>query len=212
MSSLTPLALVRRTEYVLLDPMIGRAEVEDGCAAAIKSDAYSVIAKPHYVELVRKLVKEAGIKTASVVGFPHGGSTTATKMYETQDIVQRGVEEITMVMNLGALRDHEDLLVHNDIATVVRTARGRPVTVVIEMGLLTNEEIRRACKIADAAGATGVQTCTGFAGPKLTLEDIRILRMACGRLHIKALCDSRSSKSALELIEAGALRVVVPHF
>ena len=105
MSELIPLALVRKIEYALLEPAMNRQEVETGCAQAIAYDSYAVLVKPHYVELARKILKESGIKVASVVGFPHGGVTTATKMYETQDIVQRGAEEISMVVNLGALRD-----------------------------------------------------------------------------------------------------------
>jgi deoxyribose-phosphate aldolase len=211
MSNLTPLALVRRIEYALLDPQLARDDIEQGCASAVMRDAYSVIVKPHYVELVHKLVKDAGIKTASIVGFPHGGSSTATKMYETQDIVQRGAEEITMVLNIGALRDNDDLHVHNDIGIVVRTARGRPVTVILEMGLLTEQEVARACKIADSAGANYVQTYTGFDAGRISLDHVRFLRTVSGHLQIKAHNPSHSFKTALEMIEAGAARVVIPH-
>lgn len=211
MSSLTPLALVRRIEYALLDPQLSRADVEQGCASAVLRDAYSVIVKPHYVELAHKLVKDAGVKTASIVGFPHGGSSTATKMYETQDIIQRGVEEITMVLNIGALRDNDDLHVHNDIAIVVRTARGRPVTVILEMGLLSEQEAARACKIVDSAGGSFVQTYTGFDAGRISLDHIRFLHTVTGRLQIKAQNPSHSFKTALEMIEAGASRVVMPH-
>ncbi len=211
MSTLTPLALVRRIEYALLDPQLARADIEQGCATAVSRDAYAVIVKPHYVELVHKLVRDAGIKTASVVGFPHGGSSTATKMYETQDIIQRGAEEITMVMNLGALRDGDELHVHNDIAVVVRTARGRPVTVVLEMGLLTEEEITRAAKIVDSAGATFVQTYTGFDAGRISLDHVRFLRMVSGHLQIKSHPISPSFKAAMDMLEAGAARVIFPN-
>ncbi len=211
MSNLTPLALVRRIDYALLDPQLARADVEEGCSSAVMRDAHSVLVKPHYVELAHRLVKEAGVKTASIVGFPHGGSSTATKMYETQDIIQRGAEEITMVLNIGALRDNDDLLVHNDIAIVVRTARGRPITVILEMGLLTEPEISRACQIADSAGASFVQTYTGFDAGRISLDHIRYLRTVTGRLKIKAQNPSHSFKTALDMIEAGASRVVMPH-
>src|SRR5512142_2306394 len=158
MTTLMPLALVRKIDYALLDPLLARREIEAGCTAALQYDCFSVIVKPHYVEFARKLLKDTGVKIGSVVGFPHGGVTTASKMYETQDLVQRGADEITMALNVGALRDREDLLVHNDISTVVRTARGRLVTVVLESNLLDGEQELRACQIAEKAGAAFVQT------------------------------------------------------
>ena len=208
MTTLMPLALVRKIDYALLDPLLARQEIEAGCAAAVQYDCFSVIVKPHYVEFARKLLKDTGVKTASVVGFPHGGVTTASKMYETQDMVQRGADEIYMVLNLGALRDREDLLVHNDIATVVRTARGRPITVILESALLDDEETQRACKIADAAGAAFIQTSTGFGTEDTTPEDVRSLR-ACPRVQIKAAGGIDSLKEAMAMLEAGAARVII---
>jgi deoxyribose-phosphate aldolase len=211
MSSWMPLVLVRKLEYALLEPQLGREEVDAGCEEAVRYDCHSVIVKPHYIESVRKLLKDTHVKTASVVGFPHGSATTATKMYETQDIVQRGAEEITMVLNLGALRDHDDLIVRNDIATVVRTARGRPVTVILEDCFLTNEEKERACTIADNAGANFVQTSAGFVGVAVTPSEIHYLRSVSPRAQIKAAGEITSVEMALEMIEAGAARIVAGH-
>ncbi len=208
MTTLMPLALVRKIDHALLDPALARHEIEAGCAAAVQYDCFSVIVKPHYVEFARKLLKDTGVKTASVVGFPHGGVTTASKMYETQDMVQRGADEIYMALNIGALRDHEDLLVHNDISTVVRTARGRPVTVVLECSIMNEEEMQRACKIADAAGATFIQTSTGFGPEDTTPEDVRCLRSS-PRLQVKAAGGIDSLETALEMLEAGATRIVI---
>ncbi|MBI4786234.1 MAG: deoxyribose-phosphate aldolase [Chloroflexi bacterium] len=212
MSSWIPLALVRKIEYALVEPQLNRQDVEAGCAAAARYDCYSVVVKPHYVEFARKLLKESRLKTASVVGFPLGGATTATKMFETQDIIQRGAEEISMVINIGALRDREDLLVHNDIATVVRMARGRPVTVILEVSLLTDEEKTRACQIAESSGASFIQTSTLFAPVAVTVEEIHLLRAASPRAQIKAAGGIDSLDTALEMLEAGAARIVASHF
>lgn len=211
MSSLMPLALVRKIDYAMLDPEVSRAEVEAGCAEAMRYDCCSVIVKPHYIEFARKLLKDTGIKVASVVGFPHGGNTTATKMYETQDIVQRGVDEIGMVVNLGALRDHDDLIVTNDITTIVRMARGRPVTIILESYLMTDEEKLRACKIGDQAGATFVQTATGLMPFGATASDIHLLRSHT-RLQVKAAGRIDSLDRAMDVVEAGAARIVASHF
>jgi deoxyribose-phosphate aldolase len=212
MSSWIPLALVRKIEYALLEPQLNRQDIESACEDALRYDCYAVIVKPHYVELVHKLLKDTHIKTASVVGFPHGSVTTASKMYETQDMVQRGAEEISMALNIGALRDHEDLLVHNDIATVVRTARGRPVTVVFEDCLMTDEEKDRACKIADKAGASFIQTSTLSMAVAVTGFEIQFLRAASPRVQVKAAGEIDSLDMALQMLEAGAARVVVTPF
>ncbi len=209
MSGLIPLALVRKIEYALLSPLPARAEIEAACGAAARADCYAVVVKPHYVELARKLLKDTGVKTISVTGSSHGGTTTATKMYETQDLYQRGADEISLVINLGALRDHDDLLVHNDIATVVRTARGRPITVVLEASVLTAEEQSRACRIADKAGATFVQTCTGAMDVPVTPDDVRLLREASPRLQVKAAGQILDLETAAQMLEAGAARVLV---
>lgn len=211
MEPLIPLTLVRKIDLALLAPQLSRQEIEAGCAAAVQCDCFSVVVKPHYVEFARKLLKETRVKVATVIGFPHGGATTAVKMFETQDALQRGADEMTMVVNIGALRDHEDLLVHNDIATVVKTARGHPITVVLEMALLTDEEKTRACKIAEAAGATFVQTSTGFAAGDITVADVRALCASCSHLQVKAAGGIASQHIALEMLEAGAARVVMPH-
>jgi deoxyribose-phosphate aldolase len=211
MSTWMPLALVRKIEYSLLEPHLNRQDIEAGCEEAQNYDSLAVVVKPQYVEWVHKLLKDTHIKTASVVGYPHGSATTATKMYETQDIVQRGAEEISMVMNLGALRDHEDLLVHNDILTIVRTARGRPVTVIVESFYLTDEEIQRACELAEKAGAAMIQAGTCSSPAPITTRDLMVFRAASPRALIKAAGGIESLDAALELLGAGATRVVTGH-
>jgi deoxyribose-phosphate aldolase len=208
MLNLMPLELVRKIEYALLEPQLSRAEVEAGCAAAVQSDCIAVVVKPHYIELACKVLKDTPVKVVAVVGFPHGGVTTATKMYETQDVLQRGADEIAMVINIGALRDGEDLVVRNDIAGVVKTARGHPITVILEAPLLTDEEKTRGCKIAEAAKATFIQTATGFAGSAM-VADVRLLSAAYPNLKVKAAGGIATLDAAREMIGAGAARVVV---
>jgi deoxyribose-phosphate aldolase len=205
----TPIPLVRRIELALLAPELARAQVEAGCAVAAQSDCVAIFVKPHYVEVARKLLKETRIAIVSVVGFPHGGVTTATKMYETQDLCQRGADELAMVINLGALRDHDDLAVRNDIAGVVQTARGKPITVILETPLLTDEEKTRACKIAEAAKASFVMTVTGFAPGRVVAADVQLLRATCPNLKVRAAGGIATQSDALEMIGAGAERIVV---
>lgn len=206
---LIPVPLLRKIELALLAPELAKQDIEAGCATAIQHDCVSVFVKPHYIEAARKALKETHIKVASVIGFPHGGVTTATKMYETQDLFQRGADELALVLNVGALRDHDDLAVKNDIQGVIRTARGKPVTVILEMPLLNDEEKARAGKLAEAAGATTVMTATGFAPHRTKPDDVRVIRATSPHLKIRAAGGVRSQKDALAMIEAGAAFVVV---
>ena len=206
MSALMPLDLVRRVDHLLLEPQLSRQEIEAGCAIAVRLDCYAVVVKPHYIELVRKLLKETRVKTISVVGFPHGSVTTATKMFETQDVLQRGAEEVQMVVNIGALRDGDDLAVKNDILSVVKVARGHPITAILETGYLTDEEKLRGCKIAQVAGAACVQTGTDFGAVGVTVGDVRLLSTVT---EIKVLAAGGIARrhTAQQMIEAGAARI-----
>jgi deoxyribose-phosphate aldolase len=195
-------------DHSLLGPQLARQDIEVGCAIAAHYRCFSVTVKPHYIELARKLLKDTGIKVGSVVGFPHGGMTTATKMFETQDALQRGADEIDMVINIGALRDKENLLVQNDIAAVVKTARGHIVKVILENCFLTEEEKARGCKIAEAAGAAFVQTSTGYGSGEAIAADVRLMRASVSsRVQVKAAGGMDSWQVALEMIEAGATRL-----
>ncbi len=206
---LTPIPLIRRLELALLAPHLARAEVEAGCAAAVQHDCVSVFVKPHYIQVARKALKETRIAVVSVVGFPGGGVTTATKMYETQDLIQRGADELAMVINIGALRDGDELAVRNDIMGVVKTARGKPITVILEMPLLSAEDQARACKIIQTTPIAFVMTATGFAHSPTTLANVQLVRTLCPHLKIRAAGGITTQASALEMLGAGAERIVV---
>jgi deoxyribose-phosphate aldolase len=206
MSALMPLDLVRKVDHLLLDPQLSRHEIEAGCAAAVRLDCYAVVVKPHYIEFVRKLLKETRVKTFSVVGFPHGSVTTATKMFETQDVLNRGAEQVEVVVNIGALRDGDDLAVKNDILSVVKVARGHPITAILETSYLTDEEKVRGCKIAQVAGAACIQTGTDFGTAGVTVAEVRLLS---GIPEIQVIAGGGIARrhTAQQMIEAGAARI-----
>ena len=206
MSALMPLDLVRKVDHLMLEPQLSRHEIEVGCAVAAHLDCYAVVVKPHYIEFVRKLLKETRVRTISVVGFPHGSVTTATKMFETQDILQRGADEVQMVVNIGALRDGDDLAVKNDILSVVKVARGHPITAILETSLLTDEEKVRGCKIAQVAGAVCIQTGTDFGPAGVTVGDVRLLSTV-KEIHVIAAGGIARRHTAQQMIEAGAARI-----
>jgi deoxyribose-phosphate aldolase len=197
--------LAQKIQHLLIDEQLNRLDIERGCNLAAQEQLYGVVVQPHYVAVAKRILKETRVKVIALIGSPRGGTTTATKMYETQDVIQRGADEIALVLNFAALRDHEDLIAQNDVASVVQTARGRPVIVVLE-NFLTVEEKARACKIAERAKAAFVQTSLGGTDAELTLANVKILRVAAsvpiigaGRIETRERADT--------LIAAGAARV-----
>ncbi len=197
--------LSQKIIHLLIQPHLNRSDIERGCEFAARHHCGAVMLQPHYIQPARQLLKETHVKTIALIGSPHGGTTTATKMFETQDALQRGADEIAMMINFGALRDHEDLLVQNDIASVVQTARGRAVTVILD-NFLSVEEKNSACKLAAKARAAFVQTSLGTTEHEMTLANVKVMRVAA-KIPIIASGKIDSAATAQALLDAGAARI-----
>ncbi len=202
-----PPPLAPKLEYWLVAPEIARTEIDAGCALAARAQCAAVYVKPHYLEHARKLLKETRVKLGAVIAFPSGGASTAAKMFEAQDVVQRGAQEIALMLNIGALRDGDDLAVKNDIAAVVKTARGHPVKVILEIYYLSDDEKMRACHLAQSAGAAFVQSSSGFAPGSGTLTDVRKIIGALEGAAVQVVGQTDDVFIAQKMIDAGAARV-----
>ena len=198
-------------DHTVLKAYTKREVVEAMCDEAIKYNAASVCVNPIHVALVKEKLKGTGIKTCCVIGFPLGANTTATKAFETRDAIGNGVEELDMVINIGALRDGDNETVYQDIKGVVDAAAGKAVVkVIIETGYLTNEEIVTASELCVKAGADFVKTSTGFSPGVATVEDVRLIKKTVGNAaKIKASAGIKTQERALMMIEAGADRLGV---
>ena len=197
--------LAQKLIHLLIQSQLNRADIEHGCENAARHELYAVMLQPHYIETARRVLKETRVKIIALVGSTNGGTTTATKMYETQDALQRRADEIALIVNFGALRDREDLIVQNDIGSVVQTARGRAVTVILE-NFLSVEEKTRACRIAAKVKASFVQTSLGTTEHTLTLANVKVMTPAAS-LPVVASGKVDSLAEARALIEAGAARI-----
>ncbi|MDR4945792.1 deoxyribose-phosphate aldolase [Neobacillus cucumis] len=170
----------------------------------------SVCVNPTWVKTAAELLADTPeVKVCTVIGFPLGASTSETKAFETKNAIENGADEVDMVINIAALKDHEDELVARDIRAVVEAAKDKAlVKVIIETCLLTNEEKVRACELAVKAGADFVKTSTGFSTGGATAEDIRLMRQIVGPdIGVKASGGVRSREDALAMVEAGATRI-----
>ncbi len=195
-------------DHTNLKPFAQAQDIEKLCKEAVKYNFASVCINPYNIPLAKKLLKGSDVKVCTVIGFPLGANTTAVKVAETENAYELGCDEFDMVINVGALKDNMDDYVKNEISAVVKAAKGKTVKVIIETGLLTDEEKVRAVKLSCEAGAHFVKTCTGFSAGVATCEDVSLMkRNVTGNVKVKASAGIKTKESALALIEAGADRL-----
>lgn len=197
-------------DHTILKATATPADVEKICREALEIDAASVCINPCNIELTKRLLEGSGVKVCTVIGFPLGANTTSVKMYETQDAIKRGAEEVDMVINVGALLAGDTDTVYNDIKGVVEAAGGTLVKVIIETCYLSDDQKKTACELAMKAGADFVKTSTGFGTGGATAHDVALMRSVVGeKLKVKASGGIRTCQNAVEMIEASADRLGV---
>lgn len=195
-------------DHTLLKPEASIEQVRKLCEEAVLYQFAAVCINPGYVDLAAHIVAGTGVKVATVIGFPLGATLTAVKAAETREVILRKADEVDMVINLGAAKSGAWEAVTEDIRAVVGAADGLTVKVIIETGLLTDEEKRRACQAALDAGAHFVKTSTGFGPGGATVEDVRLMRTVVGdRLGVKASGGIRTREQAQAMVAAGAARI-----
>jgi deoxyribose-phosphate aldolase len=205
----------RRIEYSICQQFASRQDIEAFCRRALAAGVGVACFNPVNVAQAVELLGGSGIQISSNVGFPFGSHHPQVKRLETELSVADGATQIDVVINVGALRSHQDELVVEDIRGVVAAAAGRPVKTIIETWVLSREELERACRLAEQAGAAIVKTTTGVRTQYLDMmrdeprgaevEEIRTMRAVLGsRVQIKASGGIYTLDYALELIRAGA--------
>ncbi|MFJ9841369.1 deoxyribose-phosphate aldolase [Kitasatospora sp. NPDC101155] len=200
--------LAKMIDHSLLRPELTTGEVLDGCHLAARYDVASVCVRPADVPLAVKALAGTGVAVGTVIGFPHGASTTPVKKNEALDALAAGATELDVVLNIGLLRSGKDDAVREDIAAVVGAAAGGACTkVIFENAYLKDTDKLRACRLSTLAGADFVKTSTGFAPGGATLEDVRLMRANVpAHMMVKAAGGVRTLDRMLEFVAAGAER------
>ena len=144
---LAPRDLAPYIDHTLLKPAATDRELTELCSQAVRFGFYGVCVNPSLISLTSWKLKGESPVPISVVGFPLGATLPEVKAFETREVVQHGAEEIDMVLNLGAFKAGDDALVSKDIGSVVQAAEGVPVKVILEIALLSDDEIVKACKL-----------------------------------------------------------------
>ncbi|MBI5475481.1 MAG: deoxyribose-phosphate aldolase [Ignavibacteriales bacterium] len=197
-------------DHTLLKPEATKEQVVQLCSEAKKYSFASVCINPGFVPLCANLLRDTPVKVCTVVGFPLGATSSASKAFETDQALKDGAREIDMVINIGMLKSGDYNYVENDIFGVVLAARryGALVKVILETGLLTDEEKIKACMICKRAGADFVKTSTGFAKGGATAGDIALMRKVVGSaMGVKASGGVRTREEALAMVASGADRI-----
>lgn len=175
---------------------------------AKKYEFASVCLEPCWVPLAAERLKDSPVKVCTVIGFPLGANTKTVKAFEAKEAVENGADEVDMVLNIGALKSGDDVLVLEDMKAVREAAKDAVVKVILETCLLTDDEKKKACALAKEAGLDFVKTSTGFSTAGATVEDVKLMREAVGdTMGVKASGGIRDTKTAEAMIAAGASRI-----
>lgn len=198
-------------DHTLLKPDATFGQISQLCREARDNHFAAVCVNPFYISQVHTLLEGSGIKTCSVIGFPLGASRSPDKVSEARSVLADGAQEMDMVINIGALKDRNDVIVLHDIAGVagVCHTHGATLKVILETGLLTQEEKERACHLCIEAKADFVKTSTGFGFGGATVDDIRLMAAVVKEagLGVKASGGVRTYADACAMLEAGATRI-----
>jgi deoxyribose-phosphate aldolase len=204
----SPAALARFIDHTLVRADATLQDIEKLCAEAREHKFYSVSVNGSWIVAAHHFLDGCDVKVGCAVGFPLGAMAPDVKRFETEAAIDDGAHEIDVVLNIGRLKDGDDKYVLRELCDIVEAADERTVKVILETGLLTNEQKVRACRLAVESGAHFVKTSTGLGAGGATVDDVKLLRETAGpKFGVKAAGGIRDTQTALAMIEAGATRL-----
>ena len=201
--------VAKTIDHSILKPDFTYSDVEAGAALALKFNTASYCIRPMDVAAAAKALAGSTVNVCTVIGFPHGSSTSATKVFETNDAIANGATEIDMVLNVSALLSGDFAYVEKDIRGVVEAAhsKGASVKVIFETAYLNDEQIIKACELTEAAGADYVKTSTGFASEGATTHNVALMKKTVGeRLKVKSSGGVRTLDQLIDYMDLGVTR------
>ena len=200
----------RMIDHTLLKAESSQDQIKQLCQEAKDYDFFSVCVQPTWISLCKEELAGSGIKIATVIGFPLGANTTETKVFEAKDAIEKGADEIDMVINIGALKSGQDQLVEDEIRAIKEAIGDHILKVIIETCLLTEDEKIKACQLTLKAGGDYVKTSTGFSTGGAKLEDVKLMKdQVKDQAKVKASGGIRDFATAQKMVEAGADRLGV---
>ncbi len=199
--------ILHKVDHTLLSQTATWEEIKQICDDAVAYEAASVCIPASYIKQAKEYVQDR-IQLCTVIGFPNGYNTTATKVFETKDAIENGADEIDMVINIGHVKDRRYNDVEEEIRQIKASCGEKILKVIIETCLLTEEEKIQMCKVVTEAGADFIKTSTGFSKGGATFSDIALFKKYVGsQVKIKAAGGITSFDDAVKFIELGAERL-----
>jgi len=197
-------------DHSLLKPNLTDKEIEEGCRIAEEYKVASVCVRPSDVRRAAEILKRSSVRVTTVIGFPHGTTTTATKVFETKEAIENGAVELDVVLNIGKLKSKDYDYVKTDLEAVTATAHKKNVIVkaIFENCYLDDEEKIAACRISSDVGVDFVKTSTGFGSGGAEDKDLKLMReYTKPSIHLKAAGGIRTLERALEVRKLGCSRI-----
>ena len=199
--------ILKRLDHTLLKQTATWEQVQALCEEGMEYEVASVCIPPCYVKKAKDYVKER-LKICTVIGFPNGNMTTAAKVFETEDAVKNGADEIDMVINLGMVKEQNYEGVLAEIQEIKQACHGKLLKVIIETCLLTEEEKMKLCQVVSKSGADYIKTSTGFSTGGATFGDVELMRKHVEKgIKVKAAGGIASVEDAEKFIALGADRL-----
>ena len=199
--------ILKHCDHTLLKQESTWAQIREICDDGLKYRCASVCIPASYVRQAAEYVGN-DLKICTVIGFPNGYSTTAVKVFETEDAIRNGADEIDMVINIGWVKDRKWDALLEEIKAVKESCQGRILKVIVETCLLTEEEKIKMCELVTASGAEYIKTSTGFSTGGATREDVALFAQHVGPgVKIKAAGGIASLKDAEDFLALGADRL-----
>ncbi len=197
-------------DHTILKPTVTLAEIEQVCREAVQYRFAAVCIPPFFVKKAGDLLAGSAIKVATVIGFPFGYSAIEAKVAEIVLAIVDGADELDIVINISAIKNNDWNFIANEINTImpIIKSRNKIIKVIIESGVLSDDEIIRCCDIYGAAGVDFIKTSTGYAEKGASVRAVALIRQhLADQVKIKASGGIKTYRFAKELIEAGAARL-----
>lgn len=202
--------LANMIDHTLLRADAREKEFEKLCREAAEYQFKMVAINSAPVALCRKFLKDSSVHVGAAIGFPLGQTTIETKVFEVEDAIQNGADEIDYVINIGKLKDGDLAYIRSEMTAIVSAAKNAKILskVILETCYLTDQEKIQVCEIAKEIQPDFVKTSTGFGTAGATYQDVKLMKETVGdKVKVKAAGGIRDLATALNMIEAGAERI-----
>ena len=202
--------IAKMIDHSLLKPQLTDREVEEGCRVALEYGVASVCVRPSDVRRAAEVLRDSPVRVTTVVGFPHGSTSTVAKVCEAEQALRDGAVELDVVLHIGRLKSRDYVYVKADLEAVTALAHASDalVKVIFENCFLDDEEKIAACRIANELGVDFIKTSTGFGPGGAEDYDLKLMREhASPAIKVKAAGGIRTLERAVEVRKLGCARI-----